>query len=240
MLRMGRGPKNEPARDDRQPPSNNAQQPAAPTPQTFARPPAPAATTTPQPTPQQQQPAQTERPAAPAPARALTESDALARDIKEGVVGGFVGKNADLTGEANFKGMLRIDGRFSGAINSEDGTLIVSAGGVVEANVAVATARINGTVNGDIKATRRVEFGRNAQVHGDIQTPSLVIEDGAVFEGSCRMSMKAAPEKVGAKARPANQSSSQPEPQPEDAGKTPLPPAEVPGKSSAGASKAAV
>ncbi len=229
MLRMGRGPKTEPTKDERQPLPNNAPQANPPTPQTFTRPPATA--------PQQAAPlpppaaAQAERPA-PASARALTESDALARDIKEGVVGGFVGKNADLAGEAHFKGMLRIDGRFSGAINSEDGTLIVSAGGVVEANVEVATARINGTVNGNIKATRRVEFGRSAQVRGDIQTPSLVIEDGAIFEGNCRMSAAVASPKVEAKVRPARQAVG--------AQTTPLPPVEEVEMSSSGASKAVV
>lgn len=226
MLRMGRGQKTEPTRDDRQPLPNNAPQAAPPPAQTFARPPAPAAPAQAPPPPA---PTQAERPA---PARALTESDALARDIKDGIVGGFVGKNADLTGEANFKGMLRIDGRFSGAIKSEDGTLIVSAGGVVEANVQVATARINGTVNGDIKATQRVEFGRNAQVRGDIRTPSLVIEDGAIFEGNCRMSTTAATEKVEAKASPALEAAA--------AQTTTPPPVEGAGPSPAATRKAAV
>lgn len=222
MLRMGRGPKTEPARDEqRQPLPTNAPQTSAPAPQTFAPP--PATPVTPQPAP-----TQAERPA---PARALTESDALARDIREGIVGGFVGKNADLKGEANFKGMLRIDGRLSGAVRSEDGTLIVSAGGVVEASVEVATARINGTVNGDITATRRVEFGRNAQVRGDVRTPSLVIEEGAIFEGNCRMSATVPAEKAEAKARPARQAAG--------AQATPPTPAERAEPSSANVSKAA-
>jgi cytoskeletal protein CcmA (bactofilin family) len=92
-----------------------------------------------------------------------------------------------VSGEANFRGMLRVDGRVSGRINSQDGTLIVSAGGQVEANVEVAVAKINGTVNGDIKARERIEFGRTARVTGNIQTPALIIEQGAIFEGSCRM-----------------------------------------------------
>ncbi len=90
--------------------------------------------------------------------------------------------------------MLRIDGRFTGRVRSEKGSLIVSAGGVVEANIEVASAKINGTVNGDIIATGRVEFGRSARVNGNIQTPALVIEDGAVFEGSCRMQTQPKPE----------------------------------------------
>jgi cytoskeletal protein CcmA (bactofilin family) len=119
--------------------------------------------------------------------KAYTESDALARDIKEGNLSGFVGNGTTLTGEANFKGMLRVDGTLSGRVSSQDGTLIVSTGGQVEANVEVSVAQIYGTVNGDITASKRIELGRVAKVTGNIQAPALVIEQGAIFEGSCRM-----------------------------------------------------
>jgi cytoskeletal protein CcmA (bactofilin family) len=119
--------------------------------------------------------------------RAVTESESLARDIKEGTLTGFVGNGTTLTGEANFKGMLRVDGTLSGRVSSADGTLIVSTNGSVDANVEVAVAQIFGTVNGDIIASKRIEMGRVAKVTGNIQTPALVIENGAVFEGSCRM-----------------------------------------------------
>jgi cytoskeletal protein CcmA (bactofilin family) len=119
--------------------------------------------------------------------RAVTESESLARDIKEGTLTGFVGNGTTLTGEANFKGMLRVDGGLSGRVSSADGTLIVSTNGRVDANVEVAVAQIFGTVNGDIIATKRIELGRVAKVTGNIQTPALVIENGAIFEGNCRM-----------------------------------------------------
>ncbi len=119
--------------------------------------------------------------------RAVSESDALARDIKEGTLAGFVGNGTTLTGEASFKGMLRVDGHLSGRVSSADGTLIVSTNGQVDANVEVAVAQIFGTVNGDIIASKRIEMGRVARVIGNIQTPALVIEQGAAFEGSCRM-----------------------------------------------------
>ena len=120
-------------------------------------------------------------------ARAVSESESLARDIKEGTLSGFVGNGTTLTGEANFKGMLRVDGHLSGRVSSQDGTLIISTGGQVEADVEVSVAQIYGTVIGNVTATKRVELGRVAKVTGDIQTPALVIENGAVFEGSCRM-----------------------------------------------------
>lgn len=127
------------------------------------------------------------RPEAAGSPKALTESETIAREIKDGSLSGFVGSGTVITGEAQFKSMLRVDGRFSGNINSTGGTLIVGSGGQVDANIDVAVATIHGIVNGDIVASDRVELGRAAKLTGNIQTPSLVIEQGAVFEGSCKM-----------------------------------------------------
>ena len=65
--------------------------------------------------------------------------------------------------------------------------MIVGATGKIDANVEVAVAVIQGAVNGDIIASQRLELGRAAKVNGNIQTPSLVIEQGAMFEGNCKM-----------------------------------------------------
>jgi cytoskeletal protein CcmA (bactofilin family) len=118
---------------------------------------------------------------------AMTESETLARDIKEGTLSGFVGGGTVVTGEANFKAMMRVDGHLSGRVSSTSGTLIVGNNGKVDANIEVAVAVIHGTINGDIIATQRLELGRSAKVHGNIQTPSLIIEQGAIFEGTCKM-----------------------------------------------------
>jgi len=83
--------------------------------------------------------------------------------------------------------VMRVKGRLSGRVSATSGTLIVGAIGKVDANIEVAVAVIHGTINGDIIATQRLELGRAAKVHGNIQTPSLIIEQGAVFEGSCKM-----------------------------------------------------
>lgn len=128
--------------------------------------------------------------------KALTESETIAREIKDGTLSGFVGSGTVITGESAFKSMLRVDGRFSGRITSDTGTLIVGAGGQVDANIEVAVATIHGVVNGDIIASQRIELGRAAKLNGNIQTPSLVVEQGAVFEGSSKMvQMKTASDK---------------------------------------------
>ena len=122
------------------------------------------------------------------PARPVsTDSETMARDIKEGRLSGFVGHGTVLTGETTFQAMLRVDGVLQGTVSSDAGTLIVGSNGQVDANVAVAQATINGTVNGDIIATEKLHLGRTAKVVGNVQTPRIIIEEGAVLEGSCSM-----------------------------------------------------
>ena len=135
---------------------------------------------------------------------AMTESESIARDIKDGRLSGYVGTGTTLTGETNFQAMLRVDGHLTGRVISDNGTLIVGSGGQVDADVLVSAATIGGTVNGDIVATEKVELGRTARVIGNIQTPRLMIEDGAIFEGSCSMlKAKESSEKRAEEARQA-------------------------------------
>jgi cytoskeletal protein CcmA (bactofilin family) len=180
MFRPGRNPKDTHTADDTA--DHTPQSPAASGGAGSGYGSAPASTPAATPTEAYQQSVYTQT-----TSRAVTESESLARDIKEGTLTGFVGNGTTLTGEANFKGMLRVDGGLSGRVSSADGTLIVSTNGRVDANVEVAVAQIFGTVNGDITASKRIEMGRVAKVTGNIQTPALVIEQGALFEGSCRM-----------------------------------------------------
>jgi len=100
---------------------------------------------------------------------------------------GFVGDVLKFTGEVQFKSMLRIDGNFSGRVTSPEGTLIVSSGAeITKAVINVAVAKINGTVEGDINATKEVVLGRTASVTGRVSARALVVEEGALFNGICR------------------------------------------------------
>lgn len=127
----------------------------------------------------------------------------MARDIKEGRLSGFVGHGTVLSGETNFQAMLRVDGHLVGSVSSDSGTLIVGSNGQVDANIAVSAAMINGIVNGDIVASERIQLGRTARVVGNIQTPRIIIEDGAILEGSCAMlKAREAIEKQAAEAEP--------------------------------------
>ncbi len=136
----------------------------------------------------------------PSSTRAMSESDSMARDIKEGRLSGFVGHGTTLSGETQFHAMLRVDGHLVGTVSSEAGTLIIGNNGQVDANIAVAAAMVNGTVNGDIVASEKLQLGRTARVMGNISSPRLIIEEGAILEGSC--SMMRALEKQEADAAP--------------------------------------
>ena len=98
---------------------------------------------------------------------------------------GFVGDVLKFTGEVKFRSMLRIDGHFSGQVDSADGTLIVSTGAQVnQAVINVAVAKINGTVQGDIYATKELVLGPTANVTGKVSAHQLTVEEGALFNGT--------------------------------------------------------
>ena len=95
--------------------------------------------------------------------------------------------HAELTGEITFKDMVRVNGHVAGTVYSKTGTLIVDTGARIDARVDVQVAIVSGTVKGDIIARERVELGPTSKIYGNIWTRSLVIKDGAIFEGVCRM-----------------------------------------------------
>jgi cytoskeletal protein CcmA (bactofilin family) len=87
--------------------------------------------------------------------------------------------------QLDFEGTLRIDCHVSGAVHSPAGTLMMGETAELQGNVFVAVAIIDGFVRGDIRATERVELGRQGRVIGSIETPTLAIQPGAIFEGQC-------------------------------------------------------
>jgi cytoskeletal protein CcmA (bactofilin family) len=100
---------------------------------------------------------------------------------------GFIGDVMKFTGEVRFKSMLRIDGHFSGRVSSPEGTLIVSDGAqLTDAVIEVAVAKINGSVQGDIHATKELVIGCTANVSGEVVAPELTVEAGALLNATCR------------------------------------------------------
>ena len=116
-----------------------------------------------------------------------------------GELNGFLDAGSHMHGELHFEQTFRIEGRLTGVVISE-GDLVIGAKGEVEGELRVGRAVITGTVRGLIRASRRVEIGPGGRVYADIETPSLVVDDGALFEGNCKMNRQATAEAPTAKA----------------------------------------
>ena len=108
---------------------------------------------------------------------------------KSGELNGFLDRGATFKGEMEFEDTMRIDGRFNGRIVSKN-ELIVGESAHIEGDIHVGRIAISGTVVGKIVADQRVEIHRNGKVYSDIETPALIIEEGAIFQGNCVMGDK--------------------------------------------------
>jgi cytoskeletal protein CcmA (bactofilin family) len=98
----------------------------------------------------------------------------------------IVGKDSVFTGDMEVKGTLRIDGRIKGRIICDE-TVSIGATGEVEADIDAKMVIVAGTVIGNIRTSEKIEMQAKAKVMGDVTTKNIVIEQGAIFHGSCQM-----------------------------------------------------
>ena len=111
--------------------------------------------------------------------------------VNENAVG-LIGKGVEVSGDIVFSDGLRVEGRVAGSVVSEGGTLIVEQAARIEARVDVGICVISGTLEGNVTAKSRVEVHKTARVRGDITTPVLLVEEGAVVNGNVGMSSQSA------------------------------------------------
>jgi cytoskeletal protein CcmA (bactofilin family) len=115
-----------------------------------------------------------------------------------GDLNGFLDRGSSFKGELEFEDTMRIDGRFNGRIVSKN-ELIVGESASIDGEIHVGRIAISGTVRGKIKADEKIEIHRTGKVFSDLETPALIIEEGAIFEGNCLMT-EAQPRPVAMKA----------------------------------------
>jgi len=97
-----------------------------------------------------------------------------------------LGKGSRVEGKLSFEGSVRIDGQVEGDISAQD-TVVIGKNAEVTAQIHASTVIIEGRVNGDVTARQRIELRAPSKLFGNLVTPSLVIHEGAVFEGHCTM-----------------------------------------------------
>ena len=98
----------------------------------------------------------------------------------------FLGKSATIEGKLICQGHIRIDGNFRGEI-SVDGTLAVGEDAMMHAEIHATVVSIAGEIHGSIIADQVIEILPSGKVFGEIQAPKLMMDEGAIYEGQCRM-----------------------------------------------------
>ena len=99
----------------------------------------------------------------------------------------FLGEGTEITGEIKFSEIMRVDAAINGTIASETGSLLVMERGRIKATVQAGVVEVSGIIEGTVTAKNSVKIHSTGRVYGDIYTPSLIIENGAVFDGKCHM-----------------------------------------------------
>jgi cytoskeletal protein CcmA (bactofilin family) len=107
----------------------------------------------------------------------------------------FLDEGSEIEGKYTFTGTVLLNGKFQGEIASPD-TLIIGERGVVHATVRAGTLVVNGEMVGNVHASERVELTGKARVLGDLESPVVVLDEGVMFEGHCRMPRSGASEPI--------------------------------------------
>lgn len=109
--------------------------------------------------------------------------------MEDNAVNSIIGAGSEFKGEFKINGLLRIDGRFQGTIETE-GKVLIGQTGEALTDIKARLVIIGGSVRGNIFASERVVFLSTGSISGNVITPSIVMEEGVIFEGSCTINKK--------------------------------------------------
>jgi len=98
----------------------------------------------------------------------------------------YLGVDALFKGTLTFEGTVRIDGKFEGVVRTKD-TLVIGETGNMQADLEVGTLVCKGCLNGTVIASEKIEMHPASKITGNIQTPAVSIELGAVLDGHLNM-----------------------------------------------------
>ena len=121
----------------------------------------------------------------------ITSTPAASSDLNA-----LLGRGSEFEGKLTFEGTVRIDGKFTGTIVSGD-VLVVGEGAKISAEISCGTIIVHGEVAGNIRAKNAVELHHPAKMRGNIESPSLMVEKGVIFEGQSKMENLAADRGAG-------------------------------------------
>ena len=111
-------------------------------------------------------------------------------------INSIIGEGTKFKGEFDLNGLLRIDGDFTGVIRTK-GKVLVGKNGRAECTLHAGTVVVGGVLRGEIFSTEKVIILSTGLVLGNITTPRLIIEEGVIFNGSCRVTTPPRPRTAG-------------------------------------------
>ncbi len=100
---------------------------------------------------------------------------------------GPIGKSIVIKGELTGSEDVEIDGTVEGDIRFPNNVLTIGPNGKVSGTIQAQTVQILGTVKGNVEASERVQIDASGTVEGDLRAPRLLVEEGAVVNGSIEM-----------------------------------------------------
>lgn len=108
----------------------------------------------------------------------------------------IIGKGTILQGGLETFGNIRIEGKVVGNITTKSKAAFGHSS-QVDGNVLAQNAEVAGHISGTIEITEQLVLKPTAVIDGDIITNKLIVESGAVFNGSCKMGVKAKEIRIG-------------------------------------------
>ncbi len=98
----------------------------------------------------------------------------------------LIGKNTVLEGTLSGEGTVRVDGKINGGINIT-GNLILGEEGFIVGNIKAENAFVAGTIEGNVTVNVQLHLTHTAKLTGDLLVKNVVIDEGAVFNGNCKI-----------------------------------------------------
>ena len=120
------------------------------------------------------------------PMAMLKRDELTSAPASTGDLNALLGRGSEFEGKLTFEGTVRIDGKFTGTIVTND-VLVIGEGAKVSAEISCGSVIVHGEINGNVKAKTAVELHHPARMRGNIETPSLMVEKGVMFEGQTKM-----------------------------------------------------
>ena len=129
-----------------------------------------------------------------------------------------LGKNVTVKGQIFAREDLTIDGEVEGTVECHEHRLTIGPNARVQAGLKAREIIIQGSIQGNVDATDKIDIKKEAKLVGDIKTSRIVIEDGAYFKGSIDISkattrpVSPAPASSSSSSTSSSSSSSSPTP----------------------------